>query len=108
VARRSTISNHSASGMSRHATNHVNESPLPHALADAQLLVRSLASELAAVMARRVRWSIRNLRDRREALIAGQEEQKRKAELTQGVVGAGTASIGPLAFTPSRIWTYYE
>jgi hypothetical protein len=51
-----------------------------------QLLVRSLASELAGVMTRWEEWNIRNLRDRREALIAEREEHKRKereAKLTE-------------------------
>ena len=48
-----------------------------------QLLVRSLASELAAVMTRWVEWNIRNLKARRDALIAKQEEEVRKERTEQ-------------------------
>ena len=40
-----------------------------------RLLVRSLAAELSAVVTRWVQWDIRNLKARRDALIAEQEAQ---------------------------------
>ena len=51
-----------------------------------QLLVRSLASELAGVMTRWVEWNIRDLKARRDALIAQQQAEAAEAlRATQAV-----------------------